>query len=205
MRRLRPRNGVCSLPKFLYLLCLVTCLTTNRRFAALCSQPRLPLKISNLFSFLGNCLKVSFPSAQRSSLTTKYQTALLAKGVDRSSTCTTTILIQFTHIKCAQVAYLQWWSGLQKAANRSMIGIGDRHAPDQIHLALIIYWHLIALLMNPYILSYPILFCSSSLERQLRLMMTSVDELTMDSQKFVQYQRQAAKLHQNKVRPSQGV
>ncbi|XP_078487004.1 eukaryotic translation initiation factor 3 subunit H-like [Ciona intestinalis] len=40
---------------------------------------------------------------------------------------------------------------------------------------------------------------SSSLERQLRLMMSSVDDLTQESQRFVQYQRSAGKQHQNKL------
>nr|CAB3241670.1 eukaryotic translation initiation factor 3 subunit H [Phallusia mammillata] len=40
---------------------------------------------------------------------------------------------------------------------------------------------------------------SSSLERQLHLMMSSVDEVTQEGGKFVQYQRSAAKQHQNKL------
>uniref|UniRef100_H2YKZ6 Eukaryotic translation initiation factor 3 subunit H n=1 Tax=Ciona savignyi TaxID=51511 RepID=H2YKZ6_CIOSA len=40
---------------------------------------------------------------------------------------------------------------------------------------------------------------SSSLERQMKLMMQSVDELTQESQRFLQYQRSSAKQHQNKV------
>jgi len=40
---------------------------------------------------------------------------------------------------------------------------------------------------------------TSSLEHQLRLMMSSVDELTQESGKFVQYQRAVAKAHQNKL------
>merc|ERR1712135_35284 len=38
---------------------------------------------------------------------------------------------------------------------------------------------------------------TSSLEHQMRLMMTSVDELTQESGKFVQYQRAVAKAHLN--------